>query len=132
MSRPRAAQKSATCSLRSFWGWKVGGCTWWTFIYACDWPCHVEELSQREAARRFGLPHGHWKTTTLTAGLRLSGLAAPMLLDGPMHGAAFKAYVEQVLVPELDPGDIVVMANLPAHKVAGIRQAIEAAGATLL
>ena len=61
----------------------------------------------------------HWKTTTLTAGLRLSGLAAPMLLDGPMHGAAFKAYVEQVLVPELDPGDIVVMDNLPAHKVAG-------------
>ncbi len=94
--------------------------------------CHVEELSQREAARRFGLPHGHWKTTTLTAGLRLSGLAAPMLLDGPMHGAAFKAYVERVLVPELDPGDSVVMANLPAHKVAGIRQAIEAAGATLL
>ncbi len=79
-----------------------------------------------------GIPHGHWKTTTLTAGLRLSGLAAPMLLDGPMHGAAFKAYVEQVLVPELDPGDSVVMANLPAHKVAGIRQAIEAAGATLL
>ena len=81
---------------------------------------------------RASIPHGHWKTTTLTAGLRLSGLAAPMLLDGPMHGAAFKAYVEQVLVPELDPGDIVVMDNLPAHKVAGIRQAIEAAGATLL
>ena len=76
---------------------------------------------------RASIPHGHWKTTTLTAGLRLSGLAAPMLLDGPMHGAAFKAYVEQVLVPELDPGDIVVMDNLPAHKVAGIRQAIEAA-----
>ena len=81
---------------------------------------------------RASIPHGHWKTTTLTAGLRLSGLAAPMLLDGPMHGAAFKAYVEQVLVPELDPGDIVVMDNLPVHKVAGIRQAIEAAGATLL
>ena len=81
---------------------------------------------------RAAIPHGHWKTTTLTAGLRLSGLAAPMLLDGPVHGAAFKAYVEQVLVPELDPGDSVVMANLPAHKVAGIRQAIEAAGATLL
>ena len=81
---------------------------------------------------RASIPHGHWKTTTLTAGLRLSGMAAPMLLDGPMHGDAFKAYVEQVLVPELDPGDIVVMDNLPAHKVAGIRQAIEAAGATLL
>ena len=55
-----------------------------------------------------------------------------MLLDGPMHGMAFRAYVEQVLAPELSPGDIVVMDNLPAHKVAGVRQAIEAAGATLL
>ncbi len=81
---------------------------------------------------RAPLPHGHWKTTTFTAGLRLSGIAAPMLLDGPMHGAAFRAYVEQVLVPELKPGDIVVMDNLPAHKVGGIRQAIEAAGASLL
>jgi len=81
---------------------------------------------------RAGLPHGHWKTTTFTAGLRLNGLAAPMLLDGPMSGPAFLAYVEQVLVPELSPGDIVVLDNLPAHKVAGIRQAIEAAGARLL
>lgn len=80
---------------------------------------------------RAAIPHGHWKTTTFTAGLRLSGLAAPMLLDGPMNGVAFMAYVEQVLVPELSPGDIVVMDNLPAHKVAGIRQAIEAAGAAL-
>ena len=81
---------------------------------------------------RAAIPHGHWKTTTFTAGLRLSGMAAPMLLDGPMHGLAFLAYVEQVLVPELTEGDIVVMDNLPAHKVAGIRQAIEAAGAKLL
>jgi transposase len=81
---------------------------------------------------RAAIPHGHWKTTTFTAGIRLGGLAAPMLLDGPMHGAAFLAYVEQVLVPELTPGDIVAMDNLPAHKVAGVRQAIEAAGATLL
>ena len=81
---------------------------------------------------RAAIPHGHWKTTTFTAGLRLDGIAAPMLLDGPMHGAAFRAYVEQVLVPDLSPGDIVVMDNLPAHKVAGIRQSIEAAGAHLL
>ena len=81
---------------------------------------------------RAAIPHGHWKTTTFTAGLRLDGLSAPMLLDGPMHGAAFLAYVEQVLVPELSPGDIVVMDNLPAHKVTGVRQAIEAAGARLL
>jgi transposase len=81
---------------------------------------------------RAAIPHGHWKTTTLTAGLRLSGLAAPMLLDGAMNGVAFKAYVEQVLVPELSPGDIVVMDNLPAHKVNGVSQAIEDAGAELL
>jgi transposase len=81
---------------------------------------------------RAAVPHGHWKTTTFTAGLRLSGLAAPMILDGPMDGAAFRAYVEHVLVPELAPGDVVVMDNLPAHRVGGVRQAIEAAGARLL
>ena len=66
---------------------------------------------------RAAIPHGHWKTTTLTAGLRIGGLAAPMVMDGPMHGDAFRAYVEQVLVPELTPADVVVMDNLPAHKV---------------
>jgi transposase len=78
------------------------------------------------------IPHGHWKTTTLTVGLRLTGLAAPMLLDGPMDGDAFRAYVAQVLVPELARGDIVIMDNLPAHRVDGVREAIEAAGAALL
>ncbi|MFD2405766.1 IS630 family transposase [Azorhizophilus paspali] len=77
------------------------------------------------------VPHGHWKTTTFTAGLRVDGLTAPLVLDGAMNGPAFLAYVEQVLVPELTPGAIVVMDNLPAHKVAGVRQAIEGAGATL-
>jgi transposase len=81
---------------------------------------------------RAAVPHGHWKTTTFTAGLRLDGLVAPLVLDGPMTGAAFRAYVEQMLVPELAPGDIVVMDNLPAHKVKGVREAIEGAGATLL
>jgi len=81
---------------------------------------------------RAAIPHGHWRTTTFTAGFRLSGMAAPMLLDGPMHGAAFLAYVEHVLVPDLAVGDIVVMDNLASHKVAGVRERIEAAGATLL
>jgi transposase len=81
---------------------------------------------------RAAMPHGHWKTTTFTAGLRLDGLAAPMVLDGPMNGEAFRAYIEQVLVPELSPGDVVIMDNLPAHKVSGVRQAIEEAGARLL
>jgi transposase len=81
---------------------------------------------------RAAVPHGHWKTTTLTAGLRIGGLAAPMILDGPMDGDAFRAYVAQVLVPELESGDVVVMDNLPAHRVRGVREAVEAAGATLL
>ena len=81
---------------------------------------------------RASVPHGHWKTTTFTAGLRLSGLTAPMVLDGAMNGPAFLAYVEQVLVPELAAGDVVVMDNLPAHKVGGVRRAIEDAGASLL
>ncbi len=86
--------------------------------------------SKRGQRCRAALPHGHWKTTTFTAGLRLDGLTAPMVLDGPMHGAAFLAYVEQVLVPTLVPGDRVIMDNLPAHKAAGVKEAIEAAGAT--
>lgn len=81
---------------------------------------------------RASVPHGHWKTTTFVGALRLEGMTAPMLLDGAMHGAAFLAYVEQVLVPTLKPGDIVVMDNLPAHKPARVRQAIEAVGAELL
>lgn len=81
---------------------------------------------------RSAVPHGHWKTTTFTGALRLCGMTAPMVLDGPMNGVTFRAYVEQVLVPTLAPGDIVVMDNLPAHKADGIRQAIEHAGCQLL
>jgi transposase len=78
------------------------------------------------------IPHGHWKTTTFTAGLRLGGMVAPMVLDGAMNGDAFRAYVEQVLVPELKKGDVVIMDNLPAHKVTRVRTAIEGAGARLI
>ncbi len=81
---------------------------------------------------RAAIPHGHWKTTTFTGALRLTGMTAPMVLDGPMNGAAFLAYVEQVLVPTLKPGDVVIMDNLPAHKSAAAREAIERAGATLV
>ena len=76
-------------------------------------------------------PFGHWKTTTFVAALRRDGLGAPMVLDGPMTGQAFLAYVEQVLIPTLKPDDIVVMDNLPAHKIAAVRAAIAAAGAQL-
>jgi transposase len=80
---------------------------------------------------RGSTPHGHWKITTFTAGLRINGLTAPMVLDGPMNGECFKAYVNQVLVPTLKQGDIVVMDNLSAHKSDDIRIAIQAAGAEL-
>lgn len=77
-------------------------------------------------------PWGHWKTTTFIAGLRADGVVAPWLIDGAMDGPAFLTYVEQVLVPELRKGDVVVMDNLPAHKVAGVQQAIRTAGAGIL
>src|SRR5690349_11599846 len=81
---------------------------------------------------RAGIPHGHWKTSTFVAGLRMDGIAAPMVLDGPINRDAFTAYVDQVLVPELRPGDVVVMDNLGSHKGTAVRRAIEAAGASLL
>jgi transposase len=77
------------------------------------------------------IPHGHWKTTTFVGGLRRTGITAPMVLDGPMDGPAFLAYVEQVLAPTLTPGDVVVLDNLPAHKQAAVRAAIEVTGAGL-
>jgi transposase len=78
------------------------------------------------------VPHGHWRTTTLIAGLRQTGIVAPLVLDGPMTGAAFRADVEPFLAPALRPGDVVVLDDLAAHKVAGVRPAIAAAGATIL
>jgi transposase len=78
------------------------------------------------------VPHGHWKTTTFVAALRHDGLSAPCVFDGAINGARFLAYVEQALVPTLRPGDVVVLDNLSAHKVKGVRAAIQAAGAALL
>jgi len=78
------------------------------------------------------VPHGHWQTTTFLAGLRSSGLIAPLVIDGAVNGEIFVAYVRQHLAPALQPGDIVIMDNLSSHKRAGVRQAIEAAGAALL
>ncbi len=70
------------------------------------------------------MPHGHWKTTTFIAGLRLTGIVAPMVLDGPISGRSFLTYVERVLVPDLRPGDIVVMDNLGSHEEPGVQAAI--------
>jgi transposase len=102
-----------------------------------------ETWASTNMARRFGraprgqrlrmaVPHGHWKTTTFVAGLRLTGMVAPFVLDGPINRQAFEVYVERVLAPELSPGDVVVMDNLSSHKGARTRELIEAAGASLL
>lgn len=88
--------------------------------------------AKRGTRCRSPIPHGHWKTTTFTGALRMTGLTAPMVLDGPMTGEWFAAYAQQVLAPTLRPGDIVILDNLPAHKVAAAREAIEAAGARML
>ena len=80
---------------------------------------------------RVGVPHGHWKTTSFIGALTLRGFIAPFVLDGPINREAFEAYVEQVLTPELRPGDIVIMDNLSSHKGPRVRQLIEAAGAGL-
>lgn len=79
---------------------------------------------------RSAVPHGYWKTTTFIAGPRLTGLVAPMVLDGPINGRCFQTYVEHVLVPDLGPGDVVVMDNLGSHKGAAVQEAIETAGAS--
>ena len=78
------------------------------------------------------LPFGHWKTTTLVAGLSLSGIVAPMVLDRAINRVWFEAYVEQVLAPRLSPGDVVVMDNLGSHKGRRVRALIESAGARLV
>ena len=134
-----AAEQDRPDILKRRWAWFDGqpdlapGClvfideTWATTNMA-----RTHGRAPRGQRLRAAIPHGHWKTTTFVAGLRNSGMIAPMVLNGPINGTAFQAYVDQVLVPELRPGDIVVMDNLGSHKGAGVRTAIEAAGARLL
>jgi transposase len=101
-----------------------------------------ETWATTNMARRYGrarrgqrlvasVPHGHWMTSTFIGALRPTGLSAPAVFDGAICGKSFLAYVEQTLAPTLKPGDIVVMDNLSSHKVAGVREAIETAGATI-
>ena len=80
---------------------------------------------------RMAVPHGHWHTTTFIGALRLSGMTAPLVLDGPMTGEWFAAWAAHVLAPTLRRGDIVILDNLPAHKSAAARAAIQARGAHL-
>ena len=116
----------------------------WQHFMDPAWFVFLDETgTATNMARRYGrspsgrrlvaaVPHGHWRTTTLIAGLRQSGILAPLVLDRPMTGVAFRAYVAQCLAPALEPGDVVVLDNLPAHKIDGVRQAIAAAGASIL
>jgi transposase len=78
------------------------------------------------------VPHGHWKTLTFVAGLRVDAITAPFVIDRPMNGSIFQVYLNKCLVPTLAPGDIVVMDNLPAHRLVAVRTVIEAVGAKLL
>jgi transposase len=96
------------------------------------WTATNMARSRRGERLRMGFPHGHRKTTTLVAGLRKTGMIAPMTLDGPINGDWFEAYARDILIPTLRPGDVVIMDNLSSHKRASVREMIEAAGARLL
>jgi transposase len=117
--------------------------TWQRFMDPARFIFLDETATATNMARRYGrspcgarlvaaVPQRHWTTTTFIAGLRQGGIVAPLVLDGPMTGPAFRAYVEQFLAPALSPGAVVVLDHLAAHKVKGVRQAIAAVGATLL
>jgi len=117
--------------------------SWQPFMDPARFVFLDETATATNMAKRYGrcaanrrlvatVPHGHWQTTTFVAGLRQTGVIAPLVLAGPMTGAAFRAYVEQFLTPALRPGDVVVLDNLAAHKVDGVRQALMAVGASLL
>ena len=101
-----------------------------------------ETAAATNMARRYGraprgercrllVPQGHYKSATVTAALRTTGLIATTVFDGATNGERFRAYVTDTLVPVLKPGDTVILDNLQSHKVAGIREAIEAAGARI-
>jgi transposase len=135
----RAAEQERPDVARARRRWRI----WQPYMDTSRFVFIDETGAATNMARRYGrcargerlvsaVPHGHWKTTTFVAGLRQSGIIAPLVLDGPMTGAVFRAYVEQMLAPSLLPGDVVVMDNLAAHKVAGVAEAIRAVGASPL
>jgi transposase len=88
--------------------------------------------AERHARCLSAVPHGHWQTATFLAALRQDRLCAPLLIDGPMDGAMFVAYLREILAPELTAGDLVICDNLSSHKVQGAAEAVAACGATLL
>ena len=121
--------------------------TAWRFWQAHLHPRNLVFIDETGAdtkmARRYGrafrghrlvarVPHGHWRTTTFVGALRASGITAPLVVDGPMNGDVFLAYVQQQLVPTLRPRDTVILDNLSSHKRSGVREAIETVGARLV
>jgi len=88
--------------------------------------------AMRGARLKAKVPYGRWQTMTFIAALRLEGITAPLVLDQPINGEWFKAYIEQALVPTLRPGDVVIMDNLASHKGKDVRRAIRQAKAHLL
>jgi transposase len=135
----RAAEQDRPDVARHRCCWRV----WQRYMASTSLVFLDESGVSTNMARRYGwgpkgerlvnaVPHGHWKTTTVVAGLKASGVIAPFVLDGAMTGETFRAYVEEVLAPELAPGEVVVMDNLSVHKVKGVEEAIRAAGASVL
>jgi transposase len=129
--RPDVAQARAT------WKAEQGGLDPARLVFIDETGANTKMVRTRGRARKgerlvSHQPWGHWKTTTFTAGLRSNGMVAPYVLDGPMNGDSFLVYVEKILVPDLKPDDIVIMDNLAAHKVDGVRTLIEAVGAKLV
>ena len=135
----RAAEQDRPDILRRRWAWSDGQpdldpdrLVFIDETWASTDMARTHGRAPRGERLRAPIPHGHWKTTTFVAGLRNTGMVAPLVLDGPINGELFQVYVDQILVPELRPGDVVVMDNLGSHKRAGVRRAIEAVGASLL
>ena len=122
---------------RADWRWRQPGLNPERLVFVDEtWATttmtRLRARSRRGTRRVAAVPYGHGKTTTFVAGLRHDGLTAPFVIDAAMNGNIFRAYVEQVLAPTLAPGDIVILDNLGSHKVNGVRETIEATGATLL
>ena len=116
---------------------------WQAHLHPRDLVFIDETGADTKMARRYGrafrghrlvarVPHGHWRTTTFVGALRASGITAPLVVDGPMNGDVFLAYVQQQLVPTLRPGDTVILDNLSSHKKSGVREAIQTVGARLV
>ena len=121
-------------------------CWWWILVrrWRVDQLVFLDETgANTKMARRYGwgwkssrvvdqIPHGHWKTTTFVGAIRSTGLVAPTVLDGPMTGEFFLAYVQQQLIRTLNPGDVVIMDNLASHKQQGVTDAIHSVGADIM